>query len=142
MTVTVLTLTNAKFPLGDVVVTANAHAQLDHQAVREAITRHASGDWGEVPEADRKENELSLKTRLPADFRLPGQRQEILDHHGSRPFEHNRLDAGGLLEDGQGLCPCFPLPNGWAKPSAYAGCGKSDTGETAAPFHNYALSEL
>ena len=61
MTIHVIGLKNPKFPLGQIVITANANAQLDSQAVNEGLSRHASGDWGEVGEADRQENELSLR---------------------------------------------------------------------------------
>jgi hypothetical protein len=50
-----------KFPLGQVVITANAAQHLDILAVREALYRHASGDWGNVCPDDACENELSLK---------------------------------------------------------------------------------
>ncbi len=61
MVINVLTINATKFPLGQIVITANAHAQLDSQAVNEALIRHASGDWGQVCEEDRQENELSLR---------------------------------------------------------------------------------
>ena len=51
----------AKFPLGEVVITANAAQHLDTIAVNEALRRHASGDWGDLPAEDACENELSLK---------------------------------------------------------------------------------
>lgn len=50
-----------QIPLGQIVITTNAKHQLSAEAVNQGLTRHASGDWGEVSEADRKENELSLK---------------------------------------------------------------------------------
>jgi hypothetical protein len=50
-----------KFPLGQVVITANAKAQLGEPAAHHALSRHAAGDWGDVCPADAKENELSLK---------------------------------------------------------------------------------
>ena len=53
-------IANPKFPLGEVVITANAIGQLDSLAVSAALGRHASGDWGEVCPEDAKENELSL----------------------------------------------------------------------------------
>ena len=61
MPINILTIKAAKFPLGQIVITANANAQLDSQAVNEALIRHAAGDWGEVCDADRQENELSVK---------------------------------------------------------------------------------
>ncbi len=50
-----------KFPLGQVVITANAAQHLDRIAVYEALRRHAAGDWGDLPPEDASENELSLK---------------------------------------------------------------------------------
>ncbi len=58
---TVSTVKPAKFPLGQVVITANAKAELGDAAVHHALSRHAAGDWGDVCPADAKENELSLK---------------------------------------------------------------------------------
>lgn len=51
----------AKFPLGRLVSTPNALASISHPELLAALHRHATGDWGEVDEHDRKENELSLK---------------------------------------------------------------------------------
>lgn len=54
-----------KFPLGRVVMTANAAWRLgtfEHDIeVMQALRRHARGDWGDLCEADRRENELALK---------------------------------------------------------------------------------
>ena len=57
-------MTNAsppKFPLGEIVITANAAQHLDTNAVNEGLRRHAAGDWGDIPPDDACENELSLK---------------------------------------------------------------------------------
>ncbi len=53
----------ALFPLGQVVATPGAlKALTDAQtAPRELLLRHASGDWGEVPACDARENELSVR---------------------------------------------------------------------------------
>jgi hypothetical protein len=56
----------AKFALGSIVITRNAQDQLQAEDVRICLVRHAQGDWGEVCEADRRENELSLQQ----NFRL------------------------------------------------------------------------
>ena len=61
MSIILIALTTAKFPLGQIVMTANASGQLAAEDIQQALTRHASGDWGEVCEEDREENELSLK---------------------------------------------------------------------------------
>lgn len=48
------------------------------------LVRHLAGDWGDVDEHDRRENELS--PRLASAFRVHTQYgREVLDHHGSRP---------------------------------------------------------
>jgi hypothetical protein len=54
----------SKFPLGQVVITANAVQHLDGIAVREALRRHAAGDWGDIGPEDACENELSLTERF------------------------------------------------------------------------------
>jgi hypothetical protein len=51
---------SAKFTLGHVVATPNALANLTPQDVQRALRRHAVGDWGDLCEEDRRENELSL----------------------------------------------------------------------------------
>ncbi len=51
----------SKFPLGQTVMTANALEHLSQDDVLGALTRHAAGDWGDVCEEDRQENELSLR---------------------------------------------------------------------------------
>lgn len=56
----------SKFDLGQVVATRNALDTLHPQDVQVAIGRHAKGDWGELDEHDRRENERSLT----AGFRL------------------------------------------------------------------------
>jgi hypothetical protein len=50
-----------KFPLGRLVITPAALEALDSQDVTAAIRRHVTGDWGELDEEDRRENELSLQ---------------------------------------------------------------------------------
>jgi hypothetical protein len=50
----------AKFRLGHIVATANALGVLSQEDIHAAIQRHQAGEWGDVPEEDRQENELSL----------------------------------------------------------------------------------
>jgi hypothetical protein len=50
----------AKFPLGHVVITANAQATLNPADIQPALARHHSGDWGDLDEHDRRANEASL----------------------------------------------------------------------------------
>lgn len=49
------------FELGHLLITATAQAELDQASVLDAIHRHASGDWGDLDEEDKQENELSLR---------------------------------------------------------------------------------
>ena len=53
-----------KFDLGQTVITPHARDTLVPADVVDALRRHAVGDWGDVDEADRAENEFSLTRRL------------------------------------------------------------------------------
>jgi hypothetical protein len=54
---------SVRFQLGRLLSTPGALRALEknNQGVLEFIQRHAKGDWGDVCEEDRKENELSLQ---------------------------------------------------------------------------------
>ena len=64
----------AKFPLGQVVATPGALDALEDtgQSPLEFLDRHVHGDWGELSEEDRQENEFSLREgfRLLSAYRL------------------------------------------------------------------------
>lgn len=64
----------ALFPLGQVYTTPGARDALTAARMNpgELLARHASGDWGDVPEEDRKENEFSVThgNRLLSSYRL------------------------------------------------------------------------
>jgi hypothetical protein len=49
------------FPLGTIVITANAQASLDPADVQQGLARHARGDWGNIPPEDAELNEFGLK---------------------------------------------------------------------------------
>ena len=53
-----------KFRLGKLVATPAALDSLTNDDIQTALDRHLSGDWGDVGEEDRAENELSLKQGL------------------------------------------------------------------------------
>ena len=63
----------ALFPLGQIVATPGALAALEKagQTPLDFLSRHVRGDWGELDEDDRKENELSLTRgfRLLSSYR-------------------------------------------------------------------------
>ena len=60
-----------QFALGRTVITPGALAELTHDEVIGALTRHVRGDWGDVCPEDRKANEDSLKhgSRLLSSYR-------------------------------------------------------------------------
>ena len=51
-----------RFPLGRVVATPGALRALEHaeQLPAEFLDRHVNGDWGEMPDEDKQENEFSV----------------------------------------------------------------------------------
>jgi len=49
-----------KFPLGRTVATPGALESLIHDEIVDALTRHASGDWGNLDESDLASNERAL----------------------------------------------------------------------------------
>lgn len=51
----------AKFRLGRIVATPNALEHLTQEDILKGIQRHQSGDWGDIDEEDRQENEFSLR---------------------------------------------------------------------------------
>ena len=59
-------MTAARFAPGQIVATPGALAALQEAGDRPAdlLRRHLSGDWGEVDEHDRRENEYSLQHGL------------------------------------------------------------------------------
>jgi hypothetical protein len=51
----------AKFKTSQIVTTANALNHLTYDEILSGLLRHVTGDWGDLGEEDRKENDLSLK---------------------------------------------------------------------------------
>lgn len=58
--------TTARFPLGRMVATPGAIEALARaeQSAFEFISRHQRGDWGDLCEEDKKENEFSVDKEL------------------------------------------------------------------------------
>ena len=61
------------FSLGQVVATPGALAALEKagQSPAEFLSQHVRGEWGDVPEADRRENQFNLERgfRLLSSYR-------------------------------------------------------------------------
>ena len=51
----------ARFPLGQVVTTANASLRLSTEEVFTALSRHAAGDWGDLCPEDTVANDTALQ---------------------------------------------------------------------------------
>lgn len=49
------------FPLGKLLITPGASSVLSNEDITSALRRHLTGDWGDLDEEDRQENELSLR---------------------------------------------------------------------------------
>jgi len=52
------------FEPGQLFITSNAQSQLTNLDVLRGLRRHLNGDWGELCEDDKAENELSLKEQF------------------------------------------------------------------------------
>jgi hypothetical protein len=65
-TTTTATATKRLFPLGQMYATPGAIEALSEagQGAAEFINRHQRGDWSEMCEEDRRENEFSIDKRL------------------------------------------------------------------------------
>jgi len=50
-----------KFSLGQLYVTPGALAQISEPEIFSAIRRHLCGDWGDLEDFDKEQNELALK---------------------------------------------------------------------------------
>ena len=66
-----------RFPLGQVVATPGALSALVSLNISPwtLLSRHVRGDWGELDEHDRQENERALteEARLLSAYTLPGE---------------------------------------------------------------------
>lgn len=54
----------SKFSLGQPLITPGVMEKVHPEDAAKALVRHAAGDWGDVDEHDRKENEFALTRYL------------------------------------------------------------------------------
>lgn len=75
------TTLKALFPLGQTVSTPGAiHALMEEGCgTSDLLSRHVSGDWGDLSEGDKEENELSLKEgfRIFSAYILPRTKVKV-----------------------------------------------------------------
>ncbi len=71
------------FDLGQLVATPGALTALEKagQNAMEFLSRHVTGDWGDIPEEDRKENQYSLEHgfRLLSSYRTNADQTSMLN---------------------------------------------------------------
>ena len=70
---------SALFPLGRLVATPGAIDLIrsaGEDLLPALLERHQSGDWGDVPEEDARENEFSVRHgfRIVSSYRVAGER--------------------------------------------------------------------
>jgi hypothetical protein len=69
------TTPKALFPLGQTVSTPGALEALSAEGINglSLLHRHVTGDWGELSDADKRENDLSVKQgfRILSAYKLP-----------------------------------------------------------------------
>ena len=53
-----------KFPMGRLLMTSGVRDSVGRSDIESLLQRHNRGDWGELDEHDRAENELSLQEGL------------------------------------------------------------------------------
>jgi hypothetical protein len=68
-----ITVTPAKFDLGDIVATANAIARFPGEFLERCLNRHGQGDWGELDKEDEEANERALTRggRVVSSYPIP-----------------------------------------------------------------------
>jgi len=57
-------MSTALFALGQTVITRQALDVLHPEDVKSCLDRHARGDWGDLGEADRRQNEIALAQEM------------------------------------------------------------------------------
>jgi hypothetical protein len=69
-------MSNQLFELGQIVSTPGALALMNENEINgvKLLSRHCSGDWGDLSNFDKKENELSLKEgfRILSAYEITG----------------------------------------------------------------------
>lgn len=71
-----------QFPLGQIVVTRNCldYAQENNVNLTELVTRHASGDDGDLSKADQQLNDLAIETegRIFSSYLINGKKFYVI----------------------------------------------------------------
>ena len=90
----------SQFELGAVFITPGALKALEEagQSPWEFLRRHRAGDWGELCEEDKEENEFSLREglRILSAYHTRKGREDLGDHR-SRSLSDHPAPAGRVL---------------------------------------------
>ena len=73
-----------KFSLGQTVSTRGALALLDMEEIHSLLSRHVSGDWGDMCEEDKGLNNHALQSgigRLFSSYELPKGKVWVITEH-------------------------------------------------------------
>jgi len=75
-----------KFRPGSIVATIGAIEIATNEEIHDLLTRHLSGDWGDVPPEDARANEDALREglRILSSYKLPGERKLWVLTEGDR----------------------------------------------------------
>ncbi len=86
-----------RFPLGLIVATPGALRALEqaNQSPFEFVERHQAGDWGELCEEDKRENEFSVQNPQRLS---DSKRSEDLDHYRSGQICYSLASARVLAQ--------------------------------------------
>jgi len=77
-------IVKAKFELGQTVATRGIMDLLDEIEISELMDRHVTGDWGDLCEEDKEQNELALifrDSRLFSSYVTPKGKVWIITEH-------------------------------------------------------------
>lgn len=111
------------FELGRLLITPGAQDAIRDagQTPLEFLARHSAGDWGDLSDEDKRENEFSLtrSLRILSAYHT-AQGARALDHHRSRPERHNDPAAGRILK-ALNHSRAHPLSH---KARGHRGCGE------------------
>jgi hypothetical protein len=71
---------SAGFELGTIVATPGALLDFNPALIADLLTRHATGDWGEMDAHDRRENERSIRDgfRIFSSYDTPRGRAWVI----------------------------------------------------------------
>jgi len=96
-------VTEVKFPLGQVVVTCGVQALNKMEEILPLFERHVSGDWGDLEEEDRQENDRSLQEggRIMSSYHLADTTKIwIITEYTGRPWRtYDRSVTTALLPE-------------------------------------------